>query len=102
MRKNRRLLRREPLMEVFLGGIIALAWFAVVIWGAVSLVIQAKRKNDWETVGVATVSATTVAGPLLVLSPEHVFFGVHTIGLGFVLAAISGLVIWAYASTRST
>jgi hypothetical protein len=80
-------------METILGAIIVLVWFAIVIWGVASLVIQAKRKNDWGKVGIAALSATTVAGPLLFLSPEHVFFGVHTIGLGFVLALISAIVI---------
>jgi hypothetical protein len=51
-------------MEVFLGGMVILAWFALVIWGAANLVVQAKRKNDWEKVGIAALSATTVAGPL--------------------------------------
>ena len=58
-------------MEVYLGGIVAHAWFALVIWGAANLVVQAKRKNDWEKVGIAVLSATTVAGPLLFLMPEH-------------------------------
>jgi hypothetical protein len=80
-------------MEIFLGVIIVLAWFAVVIWGAAILVIQAKRTNNWEKVSIAALSATTVAGPLLVFIPEHVFFGVHTKGLGFVLAIISAFAI---------
>jgi hypothetical protein len=82
-------------MEVFLGGMVILAWFALVIWGAGNLVVQAKRKNDWEKVGIAALSATTVAGPLLFLMPEHIFFGIHTIGFGAVLALISGFVIFA-------
>jgi len=83
-------------MEIFLGALIILGWFAVVIWGAVNLVIDARRKNDWGKVGIAVLSATTVGGPLLLLMPEHVFFGIiHTIGLGAVLASISGLAIFA-------
>jgi hypothetical protein len=82
-------------MEVFLGGMVILAWFALVIWGAANLVVQAKRKNDWEKVGIAALSATTVAGPLLFLMPERIFFGIHTVGFGAVLALISGFVIFA-------
>jgi hypothetical protein len=88
-------------METFLGVIVVLVWFAIVIWGAGSLVIQAKLKHDWEKVGVAAVSATTVAGPLLVLPPDRVFFNVHTFGLGFVLALISGFMICTYAGRSS-
>jgi hypothetical protein len=82
-------------MEIVLGALIFLGWFAVVIWGATNLVIDARRKNDWGKVGIAVLSATTVAGPLLFLMPEHVVFGIHTIGLGAVLASISGLAIFA-------
>jgi hypothetical protein len=82
-------------MEIFLGVLIILAWFAVVIWGAANLVIEARRKNDWGKVGIAVLSATTVAGPLLFLMPDHVFFGGHTIGLGAVLVFVSGLTIFA-------
>ena len=82
-------------MEVLLGGVLILAWFVVVIWGAANLVVQAKRENDWEKVGIAALSAATVAGPLLFLMPEHIFFGIHTIGFGAVLALISGFAIFA-------
>jgi hypothetical protein len=82
-------------MEVFLGSLVILAWFAVVVWGAANLVIQAKRKDDWGKVGIAVLSATTVAGPMLFLMPEHVFFGIHTIGFGAVLALVSAFVILA-------
>jgi hypothetical protein len=84
-------------METFLGVIVILAWFAVVIWGATSLVIRARRTKDWEKVGTAALSAATVAGPLLIFIPEHVFFGVHTMGLGFVLTIISALAILGHS-----
>jgi hypothetical protein len=80
-------------MELFLGGGIMIAWFAVVIWGATSLVIQAKQTKDWGKVGVAALSSATVSGPLLILMPEHIFFGIHTMGLGFVLTIISAMMI---------
>jgi hypothetical protein len=86
---------RVSLMDVVLGWAIVAAWFAVVIWGAANLTIEAKQKNDWGKVGVAVLSASTVAGPLLFLMPENVFFGIHTIGLGAVLALVSGLTIFA-------
>jgi len=82
-------------MEVVLGAMVVLAWFVVVIWGAANLVIEAKRKSDWGKVGIAVLSATTIAGPLIFLMPEHVFFGIHTIGFGGVLALISVFVIFA-------
>lgn len=87
-----------PLMdtEMVRGMLVILAWFAIVIWGAAKLVIQAKRKRDWEKVGVAVLSAITVAGPLLTLMPDHVFFGnMHTMGLGYVLAILGAFVIFA-------
>ena len=80
-------------LEVALGLAIIIAWFAIVAWGAVDLVVEAKRVKDWEKVIVALLSATTVAGPLLFLMPEHIFLGIHTIGLGWVLAFISGAAI---------
>lgn len=85
--------------EVF-GGIIVVVWFAIVIWGIAMLVIQAKRKNSWETVGVGALSAATVAGPLLFVFPDHVFIDIHTMGFGAVLAVISGIGWMAYASSR--
>jgi hypothetical protein len=88
-------------MEVVLGALVVLAWFAVVTWGAASVVIDAKRKNDWGEVGIAVLSATTVAGPLFTLIPDHVLFGIHTVGLGFVLALISAFVIFAAVAGRA-
>jgi hypothetical protein len=79
----------------FLDGLgIIIAWFAVVIWGAASMVAEAKRTKHWEKVCVDAVSATTVAGLLLFIEPDHVLpFGTHTIGLGAVLALVSWFVI---------
>lgn len=87
-------------METFLGAIILIAWFAIIIWGAARLIIQAKRTKDWEKVGIAALSAAAVAGPLLFLMPEQVFFGVHTMGLGAVLAIISAFAIFALSAPR--
>jgi hypothetical protein len=56
---------------------------------------RSERKSDWGKVGIAVLSATTIAGPLIFLMPEHVFFGIHTIGFGGVLALISVFVIFA-------
>ncbi|TAI65703.1 hypothetical protein [Bradyrhizobium sp. Leo170] len=88
-------------MEVALGALVVIAWIAVVIWGTAILIVEAKRKNDWAKVGIAVLSAMTVAGPLLTLMPEQVFFGIHTIGLGFVLAFVSGFVIFVVALNRT-
>jgi hypothetical protein len=82
-------------MEFVLGTFIILVWFAVVIWGAASLIVQAKRTSDWEKVGIAVLSAATVAGPLLTFIPEHIFFGIHTIGLGIALSFMSAFAIFA-------
>jgi hypothetical protein len=82
-------------MEVVLGVRVILAWIAVVIWGTANLAIRAKRRNDWGEVGIAALSATTVAGLLLFLMPDQVFFGIHTLGFGAALALISGFVIFA-------
>lgn len=83
---------------MILGLTIMIAWLAIVIWGEATLVIRARRGTNWtglQTVGIAALSATTVAGPLLALMPEQVFFGVHTIGLGFLLALVSAFIIAA-------
>jgi hypothetical protein len=77
-------------MEIFLGLVIIIEWFAIVIWGAASLVLEAKQTKNWEKVWLATISAATVSGPLLTLMPDHVFFGGHTMGLGYILAMLSG------------
>jgi hypothetical protein len=86
-------------MESFLGLIVTLAWFAVVLWGAETLVIHAKRKKDWGKVGIAALSAATVAGPFLILMPNQVFLGINTLGLGTVLAIISGVAIFFSCTT---
>ena len=84
------------LMGYILFGLLILgAWVAIVLWGAAYLIIQAKRTKNWDKVGIAVLSATTVAGPLLTLMPEHVFLGVHTIGLGYILAIFSAIAIVA-------
>lgn len=80
-------------VEAGLGLAIITAWFAVVAWGAVDLVVEAMRVKDWGKVVIALLSATTVAGPLLFIAPDHVFLGVHTIGLGAILALFSGAAI---------
>jgi hypothetical protein len=51
-------------------------------------------------VGVAALSAATVAGPLLFTMPDHVLFGGHTMGLGTVLAIISGFTIFVSVTSR--
>jgi hypothetical protein len=88
-------------METVLGAATVFGWFAIVIWGIANLLIDAKRTKSWEKVGIATLSAATVSGPLLFVMPEHVLFGVHTIGLGAVLAIVSALVIFAAAAARA-
>jgi len=89
-------------VKTFLRLIVAVAWFAVVLWSAETFLIQAKRKKDWGKVGIAVLSATTVAGSLLILMPERVFFRVYTTDLGFALALISAVVILALLMSRWT
>jgi hypothetical protein len=72
---------------------VVIGWFAVVVWGASGLVVEAKRTKDWGKVFVAVFSAMTVAGPLLTFIPEHRFLGISTLGLGFILALLA-LPIW--------
>jgi drug/metabolite transporter (DMT)-like permease len=85
-------------MEVLGAGIVVI-WFAVVIWGAASLVNRANQTNDWDRVCIAALSAATVAGPFLLAIPEHIFFEIiYTRDLGYALMLISGLLITALAS----
>jgi hypothetical protein len=79
--------------QFLLGLGIIIAWFAVVVWGAVSGIVEAKRTKNWEKVQVAALSAATIAGPLLTLMPDHVLFGGHTMGLGYILAIASWFAI---------
>jgi hypothetical protein len=79
--------------DMLFGVLIVVAWFAIAIWGATYLFHKAKQNNDWEKVWIAALSGSTVAGPLLFLMPNHIFFGINTIGLGAVLAIISAIAI---------
>jgi hypothetical protein len=63
--------------QFLLGLGIIIAWFAVVVWGAVSGIVEAKRTKNWEKVQVAALSAATMAGPLLTLMPDHVAHTMH-------------------------
>jgi hypothetical protein len=80
-------------IEFVLGLGIILGWCGIVIMGAASLVMEALREKDWNRVAICVLTATTVAGPLLVIMPDHEFLGGHTMGLGFVLAILSGFAI---------
>jgi len=80
-----------------LGVIIAVIWLGIVGWGAASLVSGARQTKDWAKVKVATLSAATVAGPLLILMPDYNLpLGGHTMGLGFILAILSVALIIAW------
>jgi ABC-type glucose/galactose transport system permease subunit len=88
--------RREAVMEVFLDLSAVIVWFAVVIWSAASLVAKARRTKNWEKVHVAAISAATVAGPLLIQTPDEVLLVGRTRGLGAVLALVSWIaILWA-------
>jgi hypothetical protein len=81
-------------IEVFIGGVIAVMWLGIAIWGAASLISEARQTKSWEKVKVATLSAATVAGPILIMMPDHNLpLGGHTMGLGFILAFVSGAAI---------
>jgi hypothetical protein len=76
-------------METFLGVIVILAWFAVVIWGATSLVIRARRTKDWEKVGTAALSGARSQG---------VGFGNGTNWLAVCAASVMSVPPWPSAA----
>jgi hypothetical protein len=90
--------------EVLLGAALLFVWTLVLAWSLRRIAVAAWRTpGNWDPrsfgVGVL-VGAALAAGPILFVEPEAVLFGVHTIGLGFVLASAATFVLWAFAKAR--
>ena len=96
-------------MEVWLGAAITLGWALVVIWSLGRIAVRAwrargKGERSWDSrsfAGGLLVGAGLAAGVILAVEPEHVLFGVHTIGLGFVLVIAATFVLWVFAKAGS-
>ena len=95
--------------EVLLGAAFFIAWALVLLWSLGRIAVSAwrtlgKGEHNWDArsfgIGVL-VGAGLVAGPILFVEPEAVLFGVHTIGLGFVLALAATFVLWVFAKAGS-
>lgn len=91
--------------EVLLGSALLLVWALVLVWSLGCIAVSAwrtpgKGQHNWDAhsfgVGVL-VGAALAAGPILFVEPEAVLFGVHTIGLGFVLALAATFALWVFA-----
>jgi hypothetical protein len=97
------------MMEVWLGAALALGWVLVVIWSLGRIAVSAwrtlgKGEHNWDSrsfAGGLLVGAGLAGGVLLFVEPEAVLFGVHTIGLGFVLTFAATFVLWVFAKAGS-
>ena len=67
-------------MEVYLGAALLIAWALVVFWSLAMI-----------------AGAGLASGISLAVEQERVIFGIHTIGLGFMLALVATLVLLAFA-----
>jgi hypothetical protein len=92
-------------MEVYIGAALLVAWALVVIWSLAMIAVSARRArhrkcDKWEprifVVGLFA-GAALAGGISLAVEQERVLFGIHTIGLGFILALVATLVLLAFA-----
>src|SRR5262249_62196805 len=92
-------------MEVYLGAALLIAWALVVFWSLAMIAISAwrarhRKRDKWEfrSFGVGLLAGTALAGGIsLAVEQERVLFGIHTIGLGFMLVLMATLVLLAFA-----
>jgi hypothetical protein len=92
-------------MEVYLGAALLIAWALVVIWSLAMIAVSAwrarhRKRDKWEprlfVVGLLA-GAALAGGISLAVEQERVLFGIHTIGLGFILVLVATLVLLAFA-----
>ena len=91
-------------MEVYLGAALLIAWALVVFWSLAMIAVSAWRphpkRDKWEARSFwfgLLAGAGLASGVSLAVEQERVIFGVHTIGLGFMLALVATLVLLAFA-----
>jgi hypothetical protein len=92
-------------MEVYLGAALLIAWALVVFWSLAMIAISAWRgrhlkRDKWEPRSFwfgLLAGAGLACGISLAVEQERVLFGIHTIGLGFMLALMATLVLLAFA-----
>ena len=76
--------------ETLLGAILIATWAAVVLRGLERTVVAAKKGRKWERAYLVGLGVGCAFGVGVVLSIKTPF------GLGFLLAAGAGFVIWAF------
>ena len=91
-------------MEVYLGAALLIAWALVVFWSLAMIAVSAwrahRKRDKWEyrSLGIGLLAGAALAGGIsLAVEQERVVFGIHTIGLGFMLALVATLVLLAFA-----
>jgi hypothetical protein len=83
-----------------MGAALLVAWAAFVLWGLGHSFLSARRgkaEDQGYLVGVV-VGCVLGVGLMMSFHRDAGFFGIHTIGFGFMLAFIAGLLIWARGS----
>jgi uncharacterized membrane protein len=96
-------------MELYLGFALLVVWVIVIAWSLGKIAVSAwrareRKQKQWDSRSFAAgllVGAALVGGVALFVESETVFFGIHTIGLGFLLALGATFVLWVFAKFRS-
>ena len=91
-------------MDIYLGAALLVAWALVVFWSLAMIAVSAwrghRKRHKWEarSFGVGLLAGAALAGGIsLAVENERVLFGIHTIGLGFILVLVATLVLLASA-----
>jgi hypothetical protein len=93
-------------MEDYFGFALLLAWALVLIWSLGRIAVSAwqVQGDHWDVRSFAVgllVGVAAAGGVILFVEPDAVLFGIHTIGLGFVLALGATFTLWEFAKAGS-
>ena len=83
-----------------IGGIaLLIAWVLALLWGFAKIALLARKDDQAYGFVLGALSVGVLAGGIILFTNRDIeLFGIHTIGLGFVMTTIAGLLIWAYAA----
>jgi uncharacterized membrane protein len=92
-------------MEIYLGAALLIAWALVVFWSLAMIAVsvwqaRGRKRDKWEprSFWFGLLAGAGLAGGIsLTVENERVLFGIHTIGLGFMLVLMATLVLLAFA-----